>query len=153
MKIFSMKFVKIFMLFMFFLSASIPFINGLGCDFSFYYEDEKIINHGVCRAGVIDLVINDKITGSVVRESMWWGVFGNAFYGYVIERELVKPYDHLSSRTALFEKTKFLSGRYAFVDKQLLATYIKHPTEMVRLNNINGKLAFFSNKEDINVLE
>ncbi|WP_421232960.1 hypothetical protein [Aeromonas jandaei] len=125
-------------------SASFPFINGVGCDFSFYYEDEDILNHGVCRAGVLDVVINSKTSSSIVRERILWGVFGGAFYGYVIERETVRPAEHVDSRTALFEKTSFLAGRYALIDNKSLATYIKYPVEMVRLNYINGKLAFFS---------
>lgn len=138
------KFAKLFAVFLAFISAFIPFINGLGCNFSFYYEDDRILNHGVCRAGVLDIVITSKVSGSIVRERVLWGVLGDAFYGYIMARESVREANQIDSRTALFESTNFLAGKYAFIDKRSLATYIKHPVEMVRLNHINGRLAFFN---------
>ncbi|MFM5750476.1 hypothetical protein ACET6F_06755 [Aeromonas veronii] len=142
MKSFSIKFAKIAIVFCLFFSSLMPFLNGLGCDFSFYYEDGKIINHGVCRAGVLDVVISNKESGSVVTQRMLWGVLGEAFFGYIISREVVKPPIITDSRTVLFDGTGFIAGRYYLVGGNLLATYIKHPVEMVRLNYLNGNLAF-----------
>lgn len=135
------KYVKFILLTTGMVSSATPFLNGLGCDYSLYYEDERIITHGSCRSGILNIVIQRKGSGKIIQESYLWGVMGTAFYSFRIGR-FHNPLPENTS-AALFDSTSFLAGRYKVIDNINVITYFKHPVSTIRLNNINGKLAFF----------
>lgn len=71
-----------------------PFINGLGCNFSFVAESEHIKQIGKCRAGILTTYYEVSGVGTSSYNRYFYGVDKDFIYAFRVNKERVDKKDN-----------------------------------------------------------
>lgn len=144
----SLKSIKWFApLFMLLIPFS-PFLNGIGCNFTFTSNNDLIYEKGTCKGGVLSVYIKHKDDNRVILKRMHWGYNGTYVYTYPIASNATNTKDltsELGSNSLLFDDTYLLVGKISSIrsDPSLYATFFDHPIEILSISKVKGNMGFF----------
>lgn len=129
----------------FFLIPGIyPFINGVGCKFTFIHDGKYNLQEGVCKAGILDVYIKNKIDGSVFLKRFIWGSSKDHIYTYNIKQQEIKaPNDHAIDRiNKLYDTSRRISGYRVKVGETggTYLTFYDQPIEIIYVSKVKGKM-------------
>lgn len=141
-----------FTTFLMFFIVIYPFINGVGCDFTYEVDTSDFHTKGRCQAGIFSSIQYEKKSGKVYRNSMLFGYSsGNAvtvryefsqIYGWDEESIRKQPgfhdviddlYRDMRVRVSYMEKTK--SENYVILSRT--------PTPLSFIATIHGDISFW----------
>lgn len=130
--------------------VTMPFINGLGCNFQYTEDFDDYHMIGTCKKGVLQTQITYKNFEFSYYKKFIWAHLGDRVYLLSISPKLSQEnilssvketnlrYEHHKYNETFFmsylmQKTK--SGEYAFITDE--------PVEAIYIFNIKGNLSFF----------
>ncbi|HHQ4805325.1 hypothetical protein ACK342_19005 [Aeromonas veronii] len=129
---------------LFIIPGVYPFINGFGCKYTFIHDGKYNLQEGVCKAGILDVYIKNKVDESVVLKRFLWGSSSNYIYTYYIKQQEIKPpKDHGIDRiNKLYDTSPLISGyrvKIAKADSTYL-TFYEQPLEIIYVSKVKGKM-------------
>lgn len=132
----------------------LPFINGLGCNFSFQEKGQHINQIGKCKAGVLTTFYKESGYGNSSYNRYIYGVLGGTFYLIRINKERVEQkntfhssissnedYDHAFS---LYDGDRLYVSRYICVNERRCFVITDDAIENIYEMIFDGRLGFFS---------
>lgn len=125
-----------------------PFLNGIGCNFTFTSSNDLIYEKGTCKAGVLSVYIKHKDDNRVILKRMRWGYNGVYVYTYPIANNATNTKEltsGLGSTSLLFDDTYLLVGKISSTrsDPSLYVTLFDHPIEILSISKVKGSMGFF----------
>ncbi|HIC8843100.1 TPA: hypothetical protein ACW72W_004035 [Aeromonas veronii] len=121
-----------------------PFINGVGCKFTFVHDGKYNLQEGVCKAGILDVYIKNKVDGSVFLKTFIWGSSSNHVYTYLLKQQEIKRPDieGIDRINKLYDTSHLISGyRVKVGDVQgTYLTFYDQPLEIIYISKVKGKM-------------
>lgn len=125
-----------------------PFINGLGCSYTFVHDSPLNFQEGRCKAGILSVYIKNKADGTVLLKKMRWGYAGDNLYTYHLDtvdvvQHLHRPKEY-DSVTMLYRSMDLEAGKIirSKDNPQRYITFFEQPIEIVYENRLKGRLGF-----------
>lgn len=147
MKSFFLTWIKWTVPLIFMIPGIYPFINGLGCKFTFVHDGKYNFQEGVCKYGILDVYIKSKSDGSITLKKFLWGASSSHIYTYYLSQEKIKkPIAHEVDRINKLYDTSLLISGYRVKMKRPENTYLTYydkPIEMIYVSKIKGKMGVF----------
>ncbi|MFM5636341.1 hypothetical protein ACET5Y_07995 [Aeromonas veronii] len=144
MNFFFLRLIKWCLPLLFVLPGVYPFINGLGCKFTFIHDGKYNFQEGVCKGGVLNVYIKSKVDGSVILKRFLWGASKNYIYTYSLKQDYIKqPIEIDVDRiNKLYETSRLISGYRVKMKHQenTYLTYYDQPLEIIYVSKVKGKI-------------
>lgn len=142
-----LKLIKFLLPFALISPAIYPFINGLGCKYTYVQDGKYNFQEGVCKGGVLNVYFRSKIDDSVVIKRFLWGVSQNYVYTYQLSQQVIKqPREYAAIRiNKLYDTSSLVSGyrvKLSSPDNTYL-TFYSQPIEMIYISRVKGATGFF----------
>lgn len=126
------------------IHSTYPFINGVGCKFTFIHDGKYSLQEGVCKAGILDVYIKNKVDGSVILKKFIWGYSKDYIYTYNVKRQEIKaPNDNSVDRiNKLYDVSRLISGYRVKVGEVggTYLTFYDQPIEIIYVSKVKGKM-------------
>lgn len=130
-----------------FMIPLFPFLNGIGCNFTFVSNNSVGYEQGTCKEGVLSVYIKHNDDGKVFLKRMRWGYYGDYIYTYPLVTEIIssqKANAEVGRNFLLFSDASLLVGKISAIKnkRSLYVTFFDHPVEILSINKIRGNLGF-----------
>lgn len=123
-----------------------PFINGMGCDFTFAHKGEYNYRQGYCKNGELTVYIKSNNSGHVYIKKMQWGYIGGYVYTYRLSNPVQPALKDISVFSALHDMQNLSIGYIIKSpgNKSAYSVYFQRPVETISRSNIKGKLGYYN---------
>ncbi len=148
-----LKFFCFFLLVLSTIYILMPFINGLGCNFTFKERGEHVVQVGKCKSGVLTAFYKYDGDGKTSYNRYIYGVLGNTFYLIRINKERVvshipiHPSLHFSGDEEhafnLYDGDRFYISRYFCVSDKKCFVITDDAIENIHEMVFDGRLGFY----------
>lgn len=131
-----------------------PFINGLGCNFSFQESGEHVKQIGKCKSGVLTTYYQASDYDKSSYNRYIYGVFGNTFYLVRINKERVrgqkifhdhadlgKDHEHVFS---LYDGDRLYLSKYICISNRKCFVITDDSIENIYEMDFEGRLGFLA---------
>lgn len=125
-----------------------PFLNGLGCNYTFVHDSTLNFQEGRCKAGILSVYIKNKADGTVLLKKMRWGYASDNVYTYHLDTvdvvQHIKTTREYDSVTMLYRSMDLEAGKITRSkdNPQRYITFFEQPIEIIYVNKLKGRLGF-----------